>query len=64
MTKRTFKRKKMLISNTYKLIIIGNYHTVPIQILIFNIIIMIVINTQKDFLGPTVIKVSGKDLTG
>ena len=25
---------------------------------------MIVINTQKDFLGPTVIKVSGKDLTG
>ena len=31
MTKRTFKRKKMLISNTTKLIIIGNYHTVPIQ---------------------------------
>ena len=54
----------MLISNTYKLIIIGNNHTVPIQILIFNIIIMIVINTQKDFLGPTVIKVWGKDLTG
>ena len=54
----------MLISNTYKLIIIGNYHTVPMQILIFNIIIMIVINTQKDFLGPTVIKVWGKDLTG
>ena len=31
MTKRTFKREKMLISNTNKLIIIGNYHTVPIQ---------------------------------
>ena len=55
----------MLISNTYKLIIIGIIITLyQYKILIFNIIIMIVINTQKDFLGPTVIKVSGKDLTG
>lgn len=51
----------MLISNTYKLIIIGNYHTVPIQNIDFQYYHNDCNKHSKDCLGPTAIKVSGKD---
>lgn len=61
MTKRTFRRKKKVTSNTYKQINIGNYRHCTVQNINFQYYHNDCNKHSKDCLGPTAIKVSGKD---